>query len=171
MKKIFLFSFLLISAGVFSQDSAYNNAVKFNLTDSVENGITFQRKAFFEAMIYNQRVSSIALQYTVEFYSTDGTKKMRSVRPYSKEVVITNNTYVVTATGVKVGTIDQVLALYGKPTGNPQNPYTKLPDGRYDLTIPCMGEYDYLTKGFDNTQKLHATIKNIGQREATAGNL
>lgn len=171
MKKLLLFLLSLSAITAFGQDSAYNNLVKFNMTDSVENSITFQRKAFFEAMIYNQRVQSISLQFTVEFFSTDGTKKMKSVRPYTKEVNITNNNYVLTATGELVGNIDQVLALYGKPSGDTLAPYLKFGDGRYDLTTGVQGEYDYLTKGFDTNQKLHQTIKAIGQREAAAGKL
>lgn len=172
MKKIITAILILISVNAFGQDAPYNGEVKFNLTDSVEGSYVFARKAIFETMIYNQKVQTIALQWKIKFFNAAGILDVKMVAPYFRETIIDNKHYVVTATGVYVGTITQVLALYGKPSGNPEDPWLKLPSGRYDLTTPCMGEYDYWMKGFDNNQKLHQSIKNHGQRiAAETGNL
>lgn len=171
MKNIIISIALLVSINAYSQDSAYNANIKFNMTDSIDSDIIFQRKAFFETLIYNQRVASISLQFRVEYFNTNGSKKSNIARAYSKEVNITNTNYVVTSTGVLIGDINKVLTLYGKPSGDSSQPYLKFSDGRYNLTIGVMGEYDYLAKGFDTNQKLHNTIKAIGQREAAAGKL
>jgi len=64
-----------------------------------------------------------------------------------------------------------VLQLYGTPTGNPQDPWLKLPDGRYSLSIKCMTEYDYFCSQFDSNNKLHAMIKAKGIAAAAAGKL
>lgn len=170
MKKIITAILILVAFSVQAQDSSYNAAIKFNMTDSIENGITFQRKAFFEAMVYNQRVNNISLQFTIEFYNTAGTKKMGLVKPYSREVIVGTKNYVVSTTGVFVGNIATVLSLYGKPDGN--GSYLKLAGSQfYDLTTACMTEYDWFTKQIDATNKISQVIKNIGQREAAAGRL
>jgi len=168
MKHIITAILLMVSVSCYSQDSTYNNIVKFNMTDSVEFGITFQRKAFFEAMIYNQRVNSISMQWRVEFYNTDGSKKMKLVKPYVSQIVINNDQYVVSATGAYVGNEAQMLALYGTYFNNGNDSgYVKNPGSQfYQLSTPCMGYYDYITKGFDGTKNLHQTIKNIGQAAA-----
>lgn len=176
MKQLIFAFFLLTSTTAFAQDEAYNDIVKFNMTDSVENGITFGRKATFEAMIYNQRPKTIALQFTVKFYNTAGTTEMRVAKPYTREILIRNDEYVVTATGVYVGTIATACALYGNKIpdlstpGEGDSTYQKA-NGLFVLSTPCQSYYDYIVKGFDNTVKLHQTIKAIGQKAALDGKL
>lgn len=170
MKKIITAILIFSCVSAFAQDSTYNDKVKFNMTDSVENGIAFQRKAVYEAMIYNQRVKTISLQFTVEFYNTAGTQRMKLVKPYTKEVTITNDEYVITATGVIAGTIKQALSLYGTALDTLGN-YLKLPDGRYVMSTPVMTHYDYVVKSFDNNNKLHTIIKNAGTKAAGEGKL
>ena len=166
MKTIVLALSLLISITAVAQDSTYNDAIKFNLTDSVEDGIVMKRKAIFEAMIYNQRTKEISLQFVIKFYGQNN--QLKSVTPYAKELLITNTEYVVSSTGNYVGSITDVLALYGvKKDSN----YVKLPNGNYQLTTPCMGYYDYLVKGFDTNHKLQSTIKAIGVAAGQSGKL
>lgn len=166
MKKVLIALSLLISVTAVAQDSTYNDAIRFNLTDSVEDGIALKRKATFEALIYNQRTKEITLQFTVKFNGQN--KELKFAKSYSKEVTITNDEYVVTSTGDYVGSINDVLALYGiKKDSN----YVKLPNGNYKLTTPCMGYYDYLVKGFDTNQKLQSTIKAIGVAAGQSGKL
>jgi uncharacterized protein YcfL len=171
MKKITTAVLILISCYAFGQDTTYNDIIKFNISDSVENDIVFKRKAFFEAMIYNQRAKSVTLQFTINFYAGDGIRKMKGFKSYTKEISIKNEEYVISSTGVFVGDISQVLQLYGKPTGNTENPYIKLPDGRYDLTIQCMTHYDFFVKEFDLNKKLHAAIRAAGILAASEGKL
>ena len=166
MKKVLLALSLLISITAFAQDSTYNDAIKFNLTDSVEDGIALKRKATFEALIYNQRTKEITLQFTVKFNGQN--KELKFAKSYSKEVTITNNEYVLSSTGVYVGSINDVLVLYGIKEADS---YVKLPNGNYQLTTPCMGYYDYLVKGFDTNQKLQNTIKAIGVAAGQSGKL
>lgn len=166
MKKIILALSLLISVTAVAQDSTYNDAIKFNLTDSVEDGIALKRKAIFEALIYNQRTKEITLQFTIKFNGQ--TKELKFAKSYPKELTITNTEYVVSSTGVYVGSITDVLALYGiKKDSN----YVKLPNGNYKLTTDCMSYYDYLVKGFDTNQKLQSTIKAIGVAAGQSGKL
>lgn len=166
MKTIVLALSLLISITAVAQDSTYNDAIRFNLTDSVEDGIVMKRKAIFEAMIYNQRTKEISLQFVIKFYGQNN--QLKSVTPYAKELLITNTEYVVSSTGAYIGSIKDVLVLYGiKKDSN----YVKLPNGNYQLTTPCMGYYDYLVKGFDTNQKLQSTIKAIGVAAGQSGKL
>ena len=166
MKKVLLALSLLISITAVAQDSTYNDAIRFNLTDSVEDGIVMKRKAIFEAMIYNQRTKEISLQFIIKFSGQN--KQLKSVTPYAKELLITNNEYVVSSTGDYVGSITDVLALYGVQE---DSNYIKLPNGNYQLTTPCMGYYDYLVKGFDTNKKLQSTIKAIGVAAGQSGKL
>lgn len=166
MKKVLIALSLLISITAVAQDSTYNDAIRFNLTDSVEDGIVMKRKAIFEAMIYNQRTKEISLQFIIKFSGQN--KQLKSVTPYAKELLITNNEYVVSSTGDYVGSITDVLALYGVSQGND---YVKLPNGNYQLTTPCMGYYDYLVKGFDTNHKLQNTIRAIGVAAGQSGKL
>ena len=166
MKKVLLALSLLISITAVAQDSTYNDAIKFNLTDSVEDGIALKRKATFEALIYNQRTKEITLQFIIKFNGQN--KELKFAKSYSKEVTITNNEYVLSSTGAYVGSINDVLALYGiKKDSN----YVKLPNGNYQLTTACMGYYDYLVKGFDTNQKLQNTIRAIGVAAGQSGKL
>jgi len=146
-----------------AQDSTYNATVKFNLSDSVENGISFQRKCFFQEFNYDQEQMEIALKYRVEFFNTNGTKRMKSVKEYLTTYTASRSKYVLSSIGFLVGSIQKVLSLYAKYDANGEP--VQFPDGRYDLTTACMTEYDYLAKSFDNNQKLNSTIKSIGQRE------
>ncbi len=173
MKQIFIAVLILISATVTAQESSYNAKIGFDLTDSIENNVTFKRKAFYEAMIYNQRVNSVALQYSIDFYNNDGTKKMKTAKGYAREVIVGTKNYVLTSNGTWVGTQDQMLAAYGvHKNGNVDSPYVKNPGSQfYQLTTPCMTEYDYFIKQVDNPSKISALIKAIGQREAAAGKL
>ena len=166
MKKVLLALSLLISITAFAQDSTYNDAIRFNLTDSVEDGIVMKRKAIFEAMIYNQRTKEISLQFIIKF--SGQTKELKFAKSYSKEVTITNNEYVVSSTGDYVGSINDVLALYGIKEADS---YVKLPNGNYQLTTPCMSYYDYLVKGFDTNKKLQSTIRAIGVAAGQSGKL
>ena len=166
MKKVLIALSLLISVTAVAQDSTYNDVIKFNLTDSVEDGIALKRKATFEALIYNQRTKEITLQFIVKFNGQN--KELKFAKSYAKELTITNNEYVVSSTGAYVGSIKDVLALYGIPQGSN---YVKLPNGNYQLTTPCMGYYDYLVKGFDSNQKLQSTIKAIGVAAGQNGKL
>lgn len=166
MKKVLIALSLLISITAVAQDSTYNDAIRFNLTDSVEDGIIMKRKAIFEAMIYNQRTKEISLQFIIKFSGQN--KQLKSVTPYAKELLITNNEYVVSSTGDYVGSITDVLALYGIKEADS---YVKLPNGNYQLTTPCMGYYDYLVKGFDTNQKLQNTIRAIGVAAGQNGKL
>jgi len=173
MKKIITAILILVAFTVQAQDTAYNAKISLNMTDSVENGITFQRKAFFEAMIYNQRTNTIALQFAVDFYSTDGTKKMKSAKGYAREVIVSTRNFVVTSTGAWVGTESEMLAAYGvHKNGNVDSPYLKIAGSKFwQLTTPCISEYDWLASKIDASNKLSTIIKNIGQREAAAGKL
>lgn len=166
MKKVLIALSLLVSVTAFAQDSTYNDAIRFNLTDSTEDGIAIKRKATFEALIYNQRSKQISLQFVIKFYGIS--KELKFANSYSKEVTISNDEYVVSSTGAYVGTINNLLALYGIPQGND---YVKLPNGNYQLTTACMGYYDYLVKGFDTDQKLQSTIKDIGVAAGNNGKL
>ena len=173
MKTVITALLILVCFNLKAQDSSYNATIKFNLTDSVENGITFQRKAEFEAMIYNQRVNSIALQFAISFFNSDGTKKMRSAKGYAKEIIVGTNNYVVTSTGAWVGTESEMLSAYGvHKNGNVDSPYLKILGSKfYQLTTPCQTEYDWLISKIDASNKISTVIKNIGQREASAGKL
>lgn len=173
MKKILLFIAVAFTIQAQGQDSLYNANIRFPMTDSVDNGITFGRRAVYEAMIYNQRVNSISLQFKVVFLNKVNTKDLALIKPYVKEIEITNSNYVITATGVVVGTLANVLALYGKPTGiiNPDSAWVKFADGRFDLTTRCMGEYDYVCSQFDLNNKLSAIIRQRGIAAAAAGKL
>jgi len=166
MKKLLTAVLIFISLQSFAQDSTYNDQIRVTLTDSTEDGLTMKRRAFFEAMIYNQRTKQISLQFNIRF--SGATKELKTVQSYVKEIVIGNNEYVVTATGAYVGNINQVLALYGTPDSTG---YVKLPNGLYQLSTPCMGYYDYMVKGFDTNQKLQTIIKNIATVAAGAGKL
>jgi len=166
MKKVLIALSLLISVTAFAQDSTYNDAIRFNLTDSVEDGISLKRKATFEALIYNQRTKEITLQFKIKFNGQ--TQQVMFAKSYGKELTFTNNEYVVSSTGVYVGNITDVLALYGVQE---DSNYVKLPNGNYQLTTDCMGYYDYLVKGFDTNQKLQNTIKAIGVAAGLSGKL
>jgi len=166
MKKLLLSICILFSLQSFAQDTTYNDQIRFNLPDSIEDNITLKRRAAFEAMIYNQRTKQISLQFVIKF--SGATRELKSVQSYSKEIIISNNEYVVSATGAYVGNISQVLILFGIPDSTG---YVKLPNGLYQLTTPCMGYYDYLIKGFDTNQKLQNTIKAIGIKAGQDGKL
>lgn len=166
MKQLLTVIILLFSLQSFAQDTTYNDQIRFALPDSIEDNITFKRRAAFEAMIYNQRTKQISLQFVIKF--SGATRELKSVQSYSKEIVISNNEYVVSETGVYVGSISQVLALYGTPDSTG---YVKLPNGLYQLSTPCMGYYDYLIKGFDTNQKLQAIIRAIGIKAGQDGKL
>ena len=173
MKKVITAILILVSLTTQAQDSSYNATIRFNLTDSVENDITFKRKATFEAMIYNQRVNSIALQFAIDFFAADGNRKMKSAKGYAKEIIVGTNNYVVTSTGAWVGTEQQMLSLYGvHKNGNVDSPYLKIAGSKfYELTTPCISEYDWLISKIDASNKISTVIRNIGQREAAAGKL
>jgi len=166
MKKVLLALSLLISVTAFGQDSTYNDAIRFNLTDSTEDGIVMKRKATFESLNYNQRVKQISLRFVIKFYGQN--QELKFATSYFKNVTVSNKQYVVSSTGAYVGTINDVLALYGITEGNG---YLKLPNGNYKLTTDCMGYYDYLVKGFDTNQKLQSTIKAIGVAAGISGKL
>jgi len=166
MKKLLTALLIIFSLQSFAQDTTYNDQIRFNLPDSVEDDLTMKRKAFFEAMIYNQRIKQISFQFLIKF--SGATKELQSAKPYSREINIGNNEYVVSATGAYVGNISQVLILFGIPDSTG---HVKLPNGLYQLTTPCMGYYDYLIKGFDTNQKLQNTIKAIGIKAGQDGKL
>ena len=168
MKKLLLSVAILLSLQSFSQDTTYNDAIKFNMTDSVEDNFTFKRKATFEALVINPRTKEIQLQFRVKFFGNN--IEVKAVQPYSKTVSIPNDLYVVSATGVFVGNISDVLVLYGKK--NPDSSYIKFPDGRYDLTTACQGWYDYIIiNKFEVNNKLQVVIKAIGVQAAAEGKL
>ena len=173
MKKIILLALVALTIQAHSQDSLYNARIRFPMTDSVDNGITFGRRAVYEAMIYNQRINGISLQFRVIFLNKVNTNDLSLVKSYVKEVDIINSNYVVTATGVVVGDIARVLQLYGKPSGivNPDSAWIKFADGRFDLTTRCIGEYDYVCSQFDNLNRLSAIIRQRGIAAAAAGKL
>ena len=174
MKTVITALLILVCFNLKAQDSSYNATIRFNLTDSVENDITFKRKATFEAMIYNQRVNSIALQFAIDFFAADGTRRMKSAKGYAKEVIVSTSNYVVTSTGAWVGTEAQMLAAYGtlKIPGNIDSGYVKITGSKfYQLSTPCTSEYDWFISKIDATNKISTVIRNIGQREAAAGKL
>jgi len=166
MKKLLTAIFIFLSFQSFAQDTTYNDKIRVTLTDSTEDGLTMKRRAFFEAMIYNQRTKQISLQFNIRF--SGATRELKTVQSYVKEIVIGNNEYVVSATGAYVGDIKSVLALYGTPLNDD---YVQLPNGLYQLSTPCIGYYEYMVKGFDTNQKLQNTIKNIATVAAEAGKL
>jgi len=168
MKRITTLLLILFSGIIYGQDLPYDGTIKFALPDSAEGGYTFNRKAVFEAMIYNQRTATISLQWRIKFMNA-GQTDLKTVGGYSITTEISNSNYVVSATGAFVGGIDSLLSKYGKPSGDSSIPWLKLQDGRYDLSTACMGEYDYWVKSFDNNQKLAALIKAYGLRVSTGG--
>jgi hypothetical protein len=111
-------------------------------------------------MIYNQRVKEITLQWFIRFGNI-GQVDLKILAGYGVSTSITNNNYVVSSTGVFVGDLNKVLALYGKPVADS---FAKLPNGLYDLTTPCMGEYDYWMKLLDSNVKIATAIRQNGVR-------
>lgn len=153
----------LISSNIFGQDSAYNGQIRFPITDSAEGNYTFTRRATFECLTYNQRIKEITLQWFVRFGNI-GQVDLRTLPGYAVSTSITNNNYVVSSTGAFVGDINKVLSLYGKPSGDINNPYLKLANGLFDLTTACMGEYDYWMKQLDSNVKIGVLIRQNGVR-------
>ncbi len=168
MKNILLSIVIFFTISGYAQDARKSTALGFDMPDSTENSITFKRKAVFESFSYNK--NNIILKFSVEFYNTNGSKKMGLIKPYIRRIDITDYTYVITATGEIIGDINTVLKRFGKP--NKDGGFEKLPDGRYDLETPCVGWYSYLAEMFEtSTLNLNTLIKTIAQNEAQNGKL
>lgn len=169
---IFAAILVLISFGIQAQ-TPYNDKVQFNLGDTTdEAGTVYKRKGQFEAIIYNQRIKSIAIQVRVKFLNKD-VEMERWMKPYTKEFTINNETFVVLATGVKVGDRTAMRKLYGvlDQADTTNQTYLTSVFGGDSLTVACSGHYDYIVRMFDVNNRLHNIIKALAQQANVEGKL